>query len=79
MEPTEEDQFVTGRVSTQVVALADPRICVACLPCVLLIIPRTKKIGSCAMRGVDEPGGELGYMLVRGVNDVLLSGTCRWD
>jgi hypothetical protein len=56
MEPTEEYQFVTG---TRAVALADTRICGACLPCVLH--PRTNKIGSCALRGVDESGGELGW------------------
>jgi hypothetical protein len=58
MGSTEEDRFVTGRVSTRAGALAGTRICVACLPCVLH--PRTNKIGSCALRGVDE-SGELGW------------------
>ena len=31
METTEEDRFLTGSVSTRTVALADTRICVACL------------------------------------------------
>ena len=38
-------------------APADTRICVARMPCVLQ--RRTNEIGSCALRGVDESGGEL--------------------
>jgi hypothetical protein len=59
MESTEEYRFESGRVSTRTVALADSRICAACLPRVLHL--RTNKIGSCALRGVDVSGGELGW------------------